>query len=95
MIDKHFAFTQFCSYHFQEKDLEKIKDFLSAKKPHVVAVAATSREVLMVMEDIKAVLTELEQEEQMPPINVELVDNELAMVYSNCKKSEVSYRTGS
>ena len=44
----------------------------------------------MIIDDIKTVITELEQEQQMAPINVELVDNELAMVYENTQKAEVS-----
>ena len=32
---------------------------------------------MMIIDDIKTVITELEQEQQMAPINVELVDNEL------------------
>ena len=43
----------------------------------------------MVMEDLKEMVGELETEQQMAPINVELIDNELAVIYSNSKKSEV------
>ena len=34
-------------------------------------------DAMMIIDDIKTVITELEQEQQMAPINVELVDNEL------------------
>jgi len=44
----------------------------------------------MIMDDIKKVTAELEQEAQMPPINVELVDNELALVYANSARADVS-----
>ena len=44
----------------------------------------------MIIDDIKKVIAELEQEAQMPPINVELVDNELAMVYANSARADVS-----
>lgn len=44
----------------------------------------------MIIDDIKKVIAELEQEAQMPPINVELVDNELAMVYANSSRADVS-----
>lgn len=43
----------------------------------------------MVIEDIKRTASELEQESSFPTIGVELVDNELAMLYMNSKKSEV------
>lgn len=42
------------------------------------------------MEDIKRVISELEQESSLPPVGVELVDNELATLYMNSKKSEVN-----
>ena len=42
------------------------------------------------MEDVKAVVSELEQEQQMAPISVELVDDELSTIYSTSKKAEVS-----
>lgn len=47
----------------------------------------------MVIEDIKRAASELEQESSFPAIGVELVDNELAVLYMNSKKSEVTYPT--
>lgn len=44
----------------------------------------------MIMEDIKRAVGELEQESSLPAVGVELVDNELATLYMNSKKSEVS-----
>lgn len=44
----------------------------------------------MVLEDIKRTISELEQDSSLPAVGVELVDNELAMLYMNSKKSEVS-----
>lgn len=42
------------------------------------------------MEDMKRSISELEQESALPVVGVELVDNELATLYMNSKKSEVS-----
>ncbi|MEQ2193808.1 hypothetical protein XENOCAPTIV_014711, partial [Xenoophorus captivus] len=42
----------------------------------------------MIMEDIKRTISELEQESSLPAVGVELVDNELATLYMNSKKSE-------
>ena len=47
----------------------------------------------MVMEDMKRAISELEQESSLPAVGVELVDNELAMLYMNSKKSEVHTHT--
>ncbi len=44
----------------------------------------------MIMEDVKEIVNELETEHQLIPISVELVDSELATVFANCKKAEVS-----
>jgi len=42
------------------------------------------------MEDLKGLVEELEQEQRMSLINVELVDDELARVYSNSSNAQVS-----
>ncbi|KAK6192106.1 hypothetical protein SNE40_003644 [Patella caerulea] len=76
----------------KEKDMEKIKDFISNKKPHVICVTVESREATMIVEDLKKIIAELEQEEQLPPISVELMDNELAMVYENTSKAANDFR---
>ncbi|XP_072909557.1 transcription elongation factor SPT6 [Hemitrygon akajei] len=73
-------------------DIETLKKFLLSKKPHVVAVGGENRDALMVVEDIKRIVNELEQEHQMSPIGVHLVDNELAVLYMNSKKSENDFR---
>lgn len=44
----------------------------------------------MIMEDMKRAIGELEQESTLPAVGVELIDNELATLYMNSKKSEVS-----
>ncbi|XP_061104360.1 transcription elongation factor SPT6 [Conger conger] len=74
------------------QDIENLKKFLISKKPHVVAVAGENRDAHMVMEDIKRTVSELEQEASLPPVGVELVDNELAQLYMNSKKSEADFR---
>ena len=47
---------------------------------------------MMIIDDIKAIIQDLESEQQMPPINVELVDNELAMIFENTNRAGVSNR---
>ncbi|XP_013397141.1 transcription elongation factor SPT6 isoform X3 [Lingula anatina] len=76
----------------KREDLEKLKDFISTKKPHVIAVAADSLPAKNIIEDLQELVTELEQEQQMAPINVELVDNELALIYECCNKAESDFR---
>ncbi|KAG8195803.1 hypothetical protein JTE90_004806 [Oedothorax gibbosus] len=76
----------------KENDLEQLKDMILAKKPHVVVVAAESREATMIVEDVKQVINELVDNEGFPPINVELMENELGVLYMNSKKGEADFR---
>jgi transcription elongation factor SPT6 len=71
--------------------MEKLKEFVLKKKPDVIAVASISREATTVMEDIKMCLAELEQENQMAPIGVELVDSEVARIYQASPRSDVRH----
>ncbi|KAM4627878.1 transcription elongation factor SPT6-like [Polymixia lowei] len=73
-------------------DIGTLKRFLNSKKPHIIAVAGENRDAQIVMEDIKRTVSELEQESSFPSIAVELVDNELAILYMNSKKSEADFR---
>ena len=43
----------------------------------------------MLNEDLRGLLSELEQEHQIAPISVELVDVELAKIYANSNKAQV------
>jgi transcription elongation factor SPT6 len=57
----------------------------------VIVVATGSRDSQSVLEDIKLSMRELEQENQMAPINVELVDHEVAEIFEKSSRSEVQY----
>ena len=70
--------------------MAKLKEFIVTKKPHVIGVTAETRDALMIIDDIKHLVEQLSEAQEMAPINVELVDNELAMVYENCAKAKVS-----
>lgn len=76
----------------KENDLSKLKEFIATKKPHVVAVTAESKEALRIVEEVQRLIQELTEEAEMPAINVELVDNEVAMVYENSNKGQVNLR---
>lgn len=74
------------------QDMETLKKFLISKKPHVVAISSENRDAQMMLEDVKRIVHDLEQGQQMSSIGVELVDNELAVLYMNSKKSESDFR---
>ncbi|KAH8236737.1 hypothetical protein KR026_009703 [Drosophila bipectinata] len=85
------------SYNAEEKsqklnDLRKLKDFIKMKKPHVVVIGAESRDALAIQTDIREILKELETSEEFPPIEVELIDNQLAKIYANSKKGESDFK---
>lgn len=73
------------------------KYILSGQFEHHLQVIKTTRfkyccvcrDAQMIMEDIKRAVSELEQESSLPAVGVELVDNELATLYMNSKRSEV------
>uniref|UniRef100_A0A674ITX0 Transcription elongation factor SPT6 n=1 Tax=Terrapene triunguis TaxID=2587831 RepID=A0A674ITX0_9SAUR len=74
------------------QDIETLKKFLLNKKPHVVTIAGENRDAQMLMEDVKRIVHELDQGQQLSSIGVELVDNELAILYMNSRKSENEFR---
>uniref|UniRef100_A0A8C6V810 Transcription elongation factor SPT6 n=1 Tax=Naja naja TaxID=35670 RepID=A0A8C6V810_NAJNA len=74
------------------QDIETLKKFLLSKKPHVVTIGGENRDAQMLVEDVKRIVHELEQGQQLSSVGVELVDNELATLYMNSKKSETEFR---
>jgi transcription elongation factor SPT6 len=67
-----------------------LRNFITTKKPHVISVGSESREALMVAADLREIVGQLVEDEQFPSISVEICDNELAKIYSNSIKGEVS-----
>jgi transcription elongation factor SPT6 len=67
-----------------------MRNFIATKKPHVICVGAESREAMMVAADLREIIGQLVEDEQFPSISVEICDNELAKIYSNSIKGEVS-----
>ena len=69
--------------------MEVLKNFILKHRPHVVAVTAQCREALSVVEDIRRCIIDLEQQQQMSPIHVEIVDGEVATIFEASPRSEV------
>ncbi|CAL1273727.1 unnamed protein product [Larinioides sclopetarius] len=76
----------------KEKDLNSLRNMILNKKPHVVTVAGESRDALMVVDDVKSIINDLIDSEGFPPIAVELMDNELGVLYMNSIKGENDFR---
>ncbi|KAA0186889.1 hypothetical protein HAZT_HAZT009216 [Hyalella azteca] len=75
----------------KEDDLQKFRDLIMRRRPHVITIGGESKEALMLVEDIKEVVSSLEEQEQFPKINVELLDNTLAILYALSKKGEADF----
>ncbi|XP_037932436.1 transcription elongation factor SPT6 [Teleopsis dalmanni] len=85
------------AYRAEEKiqkmsDLANLKEFIRNKKPHVLAIGGESREAQMIQSDIQEIIKELVEEDQFPPIAVEIIDNELAKIYANSKKGVADFK---
>uniref|UniRef100_A0A674NP27 SPT6 homolog, histone chaperone and transcription elongation factor n=1 Tax=Takifugu rubripes TaxID=31033 RepID=A0A674NP27_TAKRU len=78
--------------HLAEED-DDLMEENQGKGIRVLGVAyAPSSDAQMIMEDMKRAIGELEQESALPTVGVELIDNELATLYMNSKKSEADFR---
>lgn len=76
----------------KEADLSALKNFIRNKKPHVIAIGGESRDAIMIQQDLKEVIQQLSDDEQFPTVNVEIVDNELAKIYSQSNKGTADFR---
>lgn len=76
----------------KEGDMQSITEFIRNKKPHVIAIGGESKEALMVQKDFQECLKSLVDDEQFPEIAVEIIDNELAKIYSNSIKGTTDFR---
>lgn len=76
----------------KEEDLKSLKRLISSKKPHVITIGGESRDALMIVEDVKSAVNDLVESDQLPAIPVEVMDNELGVLYMNSKKGENDFR---
>jgi transcription elongation factor SPT6 len=75
----------------REEDMTSLKEFVLKMRPHVVAVAATNRDALYLMDDIRQCLMQLEQEHQMTSIACELFDCEVARIYQSSRRAKEEF----
>ena len=62
---------------------------MSRKRPNIIVVGAESRESLSIIEEFRECLTELEQEEDVSVVPVELLDPNIARIYSKTNRARV------
>lgn len=73
----------------KEKDLRSFKRFVAKKRPDVIVVSAESRECSSIVDEFKECLEELESEEDMSMIPVELMDPNIARIFSKTSRAQV------
>ncbi|RWS30565.1 Transcription elongation factor SPT6-like protein, partial [Leptotrombidium deliense] len=88
---KRFQYASPQEKEMREKDKDKLKRFILAKKPHVICIGAESMAARNVVEDVMSVIQDLIETEQFPSIPVELVDDELSSVYMNSKRAVAEF----
>ncbi|EFX73571.1 hypothetical protein DAPPUDRAFT_10851, partial [Daphnia pulex] len=72
-------------------DLKKIKNFISKYKPHAIAVSCESKKATKLVKNLRAIIAELVEDEKLPTINVELVDNSLAKVFAKSTRAKTEF----
>lgn len=77
--------------HLREQDRNKLRQFILNKKPHVIAVGSETMLARTVIGDINDLIMKLMETDQFPPISVELVDNELSVVFQECKRAQTEF----
>ena len=74
------------------QELKDIENFIINKMPNVIVVASENKDALIIIEDIKNILKKLEEnKEKIGQINVELVDNEMAKIFSSTNSAEQEF----
>ncbi|XP_071501070.1 transcription elongation factor SPT6-like [Diadema antillarum] len=76
----------------KEADLESLKNFIAQQKPHVVAVASEGRATTSVIQDIRGCIKDLESEQQMAPIEVQMLDSNVSVTFQATKIAEAEFR---
>ncbi len=74
----------------KEEDLKKVKEFVVKHRPDAVVLSAETRDSLSLAEEVREVLGELAQEEDWPTIPVEIMEANVACVFSKSRGSRVS-----
>lgn len=71
----------------REQDRAKLRQFILNRKPHVIAVGSETMLARMLVLDVTDIISKLAETDQFPMIPVELVDNELSVVFQESKRA--------
>jgi len=73
-------------------DMKRIKEFIKDKKPHIIVIGVTDRFATGLQQDIKSIISEFESEGLDINPAVEVIDNELAVLYSATNRANTAFR---
>lgn len=76
----------------KDPDIQALLNFLRTKKPHVIALSGESMRAQRIQRDLQDVVKMLVDDDQFPQIAVEIINNDLAKIYSNSKKGSTDFR---
>ena len=74
----------------KEEDMTRLKEFIDKHRPEAIVLSAETRDSLSLAEEIKECLGQLEMEEEFPPVPVELMDTNVAHIFSKSRRGKVS-----
>ena len=77
--------------NLKEKDIQRLKNFIVAKKPHVIALGANTIETRYVFGHLHDMVQQLQDSDQLPPISVEVVDNNVSVIYQNSRRANADF----
>lgn len=73
----------------KEEDLKKLKEFVDKHRPDVIVISSETRDSLSLVDEIKECVGELSQEEDLPPIPVEMLEPQVARLFSKSRRGKV------
>ena len=73
----------------KEEDLKTMKEFVLKHRPDAIVLSAETRDSVSLVEEIKECLVELEQEEDLTPVPVELLEPNVAGIFSKSRRGRV------
>ena len=76
----------------KKADLIALQNFIATNCPHVIVLGGESREATILAEDLKECVKTLINEENFPPVQVEIAENDLAKIYANSNKGLAEFR---
>lgn len=73
------------------RDKQKFKQFIINRKPHVVALSAETIQTKYICQELATILDELRENDGLPLIPIEIVDNDISNVYMKSKRAHEEF----